>query len=233
MDSLAKYGPMFPKVVRLRDQLNEVQSMIAQERNRTVDRIRRDYEAALARKKILAGEVAQDKVDLGNLNQLLIQHNILMHEFETNQQLYGSLLKRLKDANVSAGLRATNIHIVDDALVPATPVRPKKLFNIAIGLIVGLTLGITLAFVQESLDNSVKNVEDVGRLIPVPVLAVIPSADFVLPRSSRLPGRNGKSAPKNGSVALVTFKRPASVLAESCRSLCTSQPPRGLPRCFN
>jgi polysaccharide biosynthesis transport protein len=222
MDSLARYGPEFPKVARLRDQVNEVHSMITQERSLAVDRIRRDYEAALGRKRILSGEVAQEKIEVGNLNQLLIQHNILKHEFETNQQLYDSLLKRLKDATVSAGLRATNIHIVDNALVPATPVRPKKLLNIAIGLIVGLILGITLAFVQESMDNSVKNAEDVERLVPLPTLAVIPSADSVLPRSSWLPGRNGKGVPKNGSVALAVFKRPASALAESCRSLCTS-----------
>jgi succinoglycan biosynthesis transport protein ExoP len=221
-DSLARYGPAFPKVVRLRDQLDAIQSMIAQERNRTVERIRRDYEASLAKKNILAAEVAQEKVEVGKLNQLLIQHNILKHEFETNQQLYDSLLKRLKDATVAAGFRATNIHIVDDALVPATPVRPKKLLNIAIGLIVGLILGITLAFVQEGLDNSVKNAEEMESLIPVPSLAVIPSAESLLPSESWHPGRNGNSALKNGSVALAVFKRPGSVFAESCRSLCTS-----------
>lgn len=221
-DSLARYGPQFPKVVRLRRQVDELQGMIAQERSRAVDRIRRDYEAARARKRILAAEVAREKIEVGKMNQLLIQHNILKHDFETNQQLYDNLLKRLKDATVSAGLRATNIHIVDHALVPATPIRPQKILYISVSFLVGLMLGIALAFAQEGLDNSVKNAEDVERLVPLPALAVIPSADSVLPRGSWLPGRNRQSVPTNGSVALAVFKRPTSALAESCRSLCTS-----------
>ena len=61
-----------------------------------------------------------EKGEVGKLNQLLIQHNILSRDFESNQQLYQSLLQRLKDATVSAGLRSTNIHLVD------TPCRPPN-----------------------------------------------------------------------------------------------------------
>src|SRR5438034_4716824 len=78
-----------------------------------VERLRNDYVAARGREKLLAAAVAKEKADVGALSQLLIQHNLLKREFDTNQQLYDSLLQRLKDATVSAGLRATNIHVVD------------------------------------------------------------------------------------------------------------------------
>ena len=222
VNALAQYGPKFPKVVRLTDQLNAIQALISQERQLTVGRIRRDYEAAMGREKILAQEVVREKIEVGNLNQLLIQHNILKHDFETNQDLYDSLLKQLKDATVTAGLRATNIHIVDNALVPAIPVRPRKAFNIAVGLMVGLILGVMLAFIQEGLDTSIKNAEDVERLLPVSNLAVIPATFSFKQRSSRARKDGPRTATQDHVVALAVSKHPNSALAESFRSLRTS-----------
>ena len=111
---------------------------------------------------------------MGRLNQLLIQYNILQHEFQTNQQLYESLLQRLKDATLSSGLRATNIHVVDEARPPLAPIRPRKVFNVAIGLMVGFILGVALAFVQEALDDSIKSIGQVERYLSTNALAVIP-----------------------------------------------------------
>ena len=217
MDALGQYGPNFPKVVRLRDQVNEIQSMIERERKRVVARIRNDYMAALGREKLLSGAVAQEKAEVGKLSQLLIQHNILKREFDTNEQLYESLLQHLKDATVSAGLRATNIHLVDPALIPTAPVRPRIIYNIAIGLMVGLILGVTLAFLQESLDTSVKSAEDVERLIAAPALAVIPLA-----RSSWRRMGGDRSQAQDGGVESIVLRHPTSSLAESYRTLRTA-----------
>ena len=217
VDAVGQYGPNFPKVKRLRDQLDEVQSIMERERKRLVLRIRNDYMAALGRERLLSAAVAQEKTEVGKLNQLLIEHNILKREFDTNQQLYESLLQRLKDATVSAGLRATNIHLVDSALVPAAPVRPRIMYNIAVGLLVGLVLGVTLAFIQESLDTSVKSAEELERLIAAPALAVIPLA-----RASWRRMGGDKSHSKNGSVESIVLRHPTSTLAESYRTLRTA-----------
>jgi len=221
VDVLGQYGPNFPRVARLRDQAREIQLLIEGERKRTVARIRNDYLSALGRQKLLATAVAHQKTAVGNLNQLLIQHNLLEREFETNQQLYESLLKRLKDATVSAGLRGTNIHVLDSAEAPAVPVRPNKVLNIAVGAMVGLLLGITLAFVQESLDYSIKSSEDVESLIGVPSLAIIPTASSASTSYAGIRRKDAKVT-RNGSVALAVVNEPASGLAEAYRALRTS-----------
>ncbi len=217
VDAVGQYGPNFPKVKRLHDQLDELQSIMERERKRMVMRIRNDYMAALGRERLLAAAVAKEKLEVGKLSQLLIEHNILKREFETNQQLYESLLQRLKDATVSAGLRATNIHLVDSALVPTSPVRPRIAYNIAVGLLVGLVLGLTLAFVQESLDTSIKSAEELERLLVAPALGVIPMA-----RSSWLKKGRDKRQPLNGSVESIVLRHPSSSLAEAYRTLRTS-----------
>ena len=221
-DALAQYGPNFPKVVRLRDQIQKITSLMAQQRKQVMDRIRHDYQAALGREKILADRVDQEKTSIGKANQFQIQQNILKHDFQTNQDLYDGLLLHVKNAMVSAGMHANNVHVIDHALVPSAPVRPRRGREIAVGLIVGLMLGITIAFVQEGFDSSIKNADDVERFIPAPALAVIPSAASVGSRSAwRTIG--GLAAPlNNGDIGLAVTKMPSSPIAESFRTLRTS-----------
>lgn len=226
-DALSEYGPKFPKVVRLQSQMKAMEGFIDGERHRLLERIRSDYVAAQGREKLLSDAVLEEKGEVGKLNQLLIRHNILKREFETNQQLYESLLQRLKDATVSAGLRATNIHVIDSAFVPSSPVRPQRLLNVGIALVVGLILGVTFAFIEEGLDNSIKSAEDVERLIAAPALAIVPAAGReggrIYGRAAGKPNKHGLGKPaSNGAVALAVLKHPASALSESYRALRTS-----------
>lgn len=221
IDALGQYGTNFPKVVRLRDQVTEIQSLIDGERKRTVDRIQNDYHAAVGREKLVAASVAEQKVEVGKINQLLIQHNMLQREFETNQQLYQNLLQKLKDATVSAGLKATNIHVVDPAVAPSLPVRPKKTINLLLGLMVGMLLGVSLAVVLEGLEHSsIKTAEDVERLLPATCLALIPMAGSGGTRYGYGLAKRGTAAPaENHRVALTVLKDPTSPVAEAYRAL--------------
>ena len=221
IDALGQYGSNFPKVIRLRDQVNAIQSLIDRERKHTIERIQNDYQAAVGREKLVAVSVAQQKGEVGKLNQLLIQHNMLQRDFETNQQLYQSLLQRLKDATVSAGLTATNIHLVDPAVPPAGPIRPKKRLNLAIGFMVGLLLGISLALGLEGLEHSsIKTAEDVEKLLPVTCLALIPLGGTQPPRYGLgLAKRGSEQTTPSGRIALSVLKDPTSPAAESYRAL--------------
>ena len=220
-EALAQYGPVFPKAVRLQKQVAQAETNLKAERSRLLDRIQSEYQAARKREALLAGAVAQQKRQESKLNQLLVQHNLLKGDFEANQKLYQRLMQQLKDATVAAGLRSTNIHIVDPALAPTLPVRPKKVLYIAIGLLLGAVFGTMLAFVQEAFDNSVKAPEDLEMLIATPTLAVIPGKRSIRPpRQFVLADRaNGH---RDGVVALTVAHEPSSPLAEAYRALRTA-----------
>jgi capsular exopolysaccharide synthesis family protein len=228
-EALSQYGPAFPKVLRLHEQIAEVRGEIEQEQNRVISRIRRDYEEARNRENLAAAAVAAQKEQVGKLNQLLVQHNLLQRDFEGNQQLYQSLLQRLKDATVSAGLRSTNIHLVDSALPPSLPVRPKRPLNIALGFLAGVVLGIMGAFVREAFDHSVKTAEEVEALLDAPTLAVIPlerpafaAKPGLLSRSNGEYDRDAARRRGRSAVALAISEKPQSVLAEAYRALRTA-----------
>jgi succinoglycan biosynthesis transport protein ExoP len=211
--TVAQYGPNFPNAKRLQLQLNASQVQIEHEQDRIINRMSSEYKAASDREKLAANGVAAQKEEVGNLNQLLVQDNMLRHEFETNQQLYESLLQRLKDATVSAALRSTNIHLVDSALPPNYPVRPRKLVNIVSAFWVGLILGVIGAFAQEAVDSSIKTAEEAEALMLTPALGVIPFEQGSWFKSRNL---------KNNHLVLSLTKYPNSALSEAFRALGTA-----------
>ena len=240
-EALSQYGPTYPKVLRIQDQIKDVDALIVRERNRMVENIHNEYLAAAKRQQFLAAALADQKKEVDKVSQFLIEHNLLKREFESNQTLYDGLLQRLKDATVSAGLRATNIHTIDEASVPSYPIRPNKVRNIEFALVAGLALGIALAFTQEALDNSIKNAQEMEKLTGLPTLAIIPMGMSSFGhRSGLLPGAGtGTGAGKNGTsspvVELSVLHKPGAAISEAYRALRTSvllstaeQPPRVL-----
>ena len=227
-EALAQYGPNFPKVVRLQSQIDENEGEIGREQDRIINRIHNEYATAADREKLANEAVSRQKAAVGEMNQLLVQHSMLQHEFESNQQLYQGLLQHVKDAAVSAGLRSTNIHLVDEALVPRFPVKPRKLSNIAMALGAGIVLGLLVAFAQETLDSSIKTAEEVESLTISPALAVIPFERLSWLSRHRLGKNSG-----DDHLTLALSKRPKSPLSEAFRVLGTaisipSHPPKTL-----
>ncbi|MGE7182748.1 YveK family protein [Peribacillus sp. NPDC006672] len=53
------------------------------------------------------------------------------------------------------------------------PVKPNPVLNIAIALVVGLMAGVGLAFLLEYLDNTIKDEDDIEKLLELPILGSI------------------------------------------------------------
>src|ERR1700688_4149167 len=96
------------------------------------------------------------------------------------------MLQKLKEAGITAGLRSSNIRVVDPALIPTGPSRPNKARNVMLSIFVGLVGGIGLALLREYLDNTVKSPDDIEALARLPSLAVVPALSNT---SGKRPGR--------------------------------------------
>jgi succinoglycan biosynthesis transport protein ExoP len=96
-------------------------------------------------------------------------------ELENAQQIRERLQIRVISEDVEAKMPKTSIvEVIDRAEPGLRPVRPNKVVNIFLGVIVGLAVGVGLAFFIEYLDTSVKTIDDVERALQAPVLGVIP-----------------------------------------------------------
>jgi capsular exopolysaccharide synthesis family protein len=223
-DAVNRYGPAYPKVVRLKAQIEAAEKALATQKQTIAREVETEYRAALQREQLLQQALDRQKQLASEEAQKLVQYNILKREAETNKQLYVSLLEKLKEAGLSAGLRSNNIRIVDPAMVPSAPARPQRARDITLALMVGLVGGIGLAFFREYLDNTVKTPDDIELLTSLPALAIVPTMGalgYGGPRRRMLPG--GRSAEAaTGKAALVSHEQPQSQMAEAFRALRTS-----------
>ena len=227
----ATFTPEYPRVKRLKSQIDEVAATLERERNAFARRVEDDYKAAANRTRLLDQAIAQQTRDFNQIAEKSIQYNILKREADTNKQLYDGLLQRLKEASVSAGLRASNVRVVDPAEAPRSPFKPRVMLNLALALLFGLSFGVGMAFVQEYLDNTLKTPDDVQRYLHLPTLGVIPAASSASRKklgygygSNVSKSLAGESFPKSESnVALQLIGTNGnSAISEAYRSLRTS-----------
>jgi capsular polysaccharide biosynthesis protein len=98
----------------------------------------------------------------------------------TDPQLAASIANTMA-AEFSAAVieikKVDSVSIVDEAVAPAIPVKPNKMLNILIALLVGLMAAVGLAFLLEYLDNTIKTSEEAENILGIPVLGLIPLYD--------------------------------------------------------
>jgi capsular exopolysaccharide synthesis family protein len=224
VEAVIQYGPNFPKVQRLAAQQNELETNLSNARKTLVESVKEEYSTARGHVEILQEALNRQKAEANNLAEKLVQYHILQHDAESNKQLYDGLLQKLKEAGISAGLRSSNIRIVDPALIPTSPSRPQKARNILLAILIGLVGGIGLAIFREYLDNTVKSPDDIESLTSLPSLAVVPSMPGLngYHRLSRLGGEAAHVVASGPRVELLSYSQPKSPVSEAFRALRTS-----------
>lgn len=222
-DALNQYGPNFPKVLRLQAQTRDLDQQIEHEKKNVITRLQSDYRAAQQREQLLVQALDAQKAEANQMAERLVQYNILKREAEANKTLYEGLLTKLKEAGISAGLRSSNIRVVDAAMIPSSPSRPAKTRNIALAFLVGLVGGIGLALLREYMDNTVKTPDDIEALSRLPSLAVVPA--FVGSNGNGRSSKLLKGVSVNGHdkrIELVAQHLPKSQMSEAFRALRTA-----------
>lgn len=221
-DAVNQYGPNFPKVLRLQAQIKSLDDQMTRERKGIVVQLENDYREAKQHEDLLSKALDEQKTEVNAMSEKMIQYNILKREAEANKVLYDSLETKLKEAQISSGLKSSNLRIVDPAMVPSTPSRPAKGRNIALAFLVGLVGGIGLALLREYLDNTVQTPDDVETLARLPSLAVVPAfgGQLAEAKSARLFKASTNGHQKH--IELVAQHLPKSPMSESFRALRTA-----------
>ncbi len=215
-----QFGPSYPKVAQLNNQLKEIDNQMQLELKKIADRVRGQYLAAQQQEAMLRAEFDKQKQEANKLNENAIDYTLLKRDVDVNRQLYEGLLEKLKEAGVTAGLRSNNIHIVDAASTPMYPTEPNIPRNLAFAFVLGLTTGIGMAFLLENMDNTVRTTEQAQVISGLPALGMIPMGSK---NGLDSPGKKLMSvASSREAIELVTQARPQSQMAESYRALRTS-----------
>lgn len=219
-DLSTQFGPSYPKLTQLNNQLKEIDLQIKAEMKKVASKVRGQYIEALQRENLLQEAFEKQKQEANKLNESAIKYIELKREVETNRQLYEGLLEKLKEAGVSAALKTNNFRVLDKATPPSGPIEPNIPRNLMFAAVLGLASGVGLAFLQEGMDKTVRTTEQAQMISGLPSLGMIP-----LGSKSAREGPNAKRlviASSKEAVELVTQVRPQSQMAESYRALRTS-----------
>ncbi|MGA1794816.1 MAG: GumC family protein [bacterium] len=204
-----KYGAKHPHIVEITSKRDLIGEKVRAEVQKIINSIKTEYEIALAEENVLKEALEEQKREAMELNKKAIRYGVLKREAESNKEVFNVVLNRLKETDLTRGLKASNITIVDPAELPQYPIRPRKKLNIILAAVIGLMVGVGLAFFFEYLDDTVKTPDDLKRYFGMPFLGPIPHHDFSQHASQKYP-------------ELVTFFDPKSKVSEAYKGLRTS-----------
>lgn len=178
-EKLGTYKPDYPEMVSIKSRIREIDQQIARAASEVSGSISNsyagEYRAALGREQQLRARVAELTGGVLDLRNRQIQYNILSREVDTNRSLYDGLLQRYKQVSVPGSAGASQVSIVDRALVPGAPFAPNLSRNLLISMLVGLMTGVGVAFAIEFIDDTIKNPDDMRNRLHLTLLGVVPS----------------------------------------------------------
>jgi succinoglycan biosynthesis transport protein ExoP len=222
------YKPKHPERISKEYQLEQLRERINEEIQKIVNRIRSEYDILIAKEKELKAALAEQNRKALELNKKAIQYNVLQREANINKQIYDSVLNRSKETELTKVSEASNIKLLDKAIVPKAPISPNIKKNMLIALIFALLGGVGIAFFIEYIDKSIKSPLDVEEYLELPLLGVIPSFESLSPSSKKFSldilKRKEKLKRKKYSIEkqLITIIEPTSIATEAYRNLRTN-----------
>jgi succinoglycan biosynthesis transport protein ExoP len=207
----SKYTDRHPQVIILKQKLNKVKKDLSDTMTRLIAQ----------QKELTAKEIT--------LAQL--KRNVVMAE-----EIYSMFKQKYEEARILEAEKARDVEIIESASKPSRPIKPTVISNITIGILSGLLIGLIMAFVTESFDTTISSIDDIEKLLKIPVFGIIPNTGLEKGKMRFFKWlKIGKREPEKGISLerLVTLFEPSSVVAEAYRTLRTNLELIGLKKFGN
>lgn len=168
-----------------------------------------------AQKTAIDSKIKELNTTLKSLPDLQRQYLQLYRDVEVNTQLYTSLLNSYQQLKVAKAGEIGTVRIIDTAVEPVAPIKPKKLIILALSLIVGGFLGVLLALVRNLFKSSgVRSSEEIENVLNLPVYAMIPRSTV---QESRI-----RILKKRKRIPILAMSNNQDIAIESLRSIRTA-----------
>ena len=187
------YTDKHPRVLTVQASIAETKLRLANEVSRIVNaespaanpvhvgllqaRIQAEAElaAASAQREALGKVMAEGEAELAKLPSKEQGMARVMRDALVAQEIYSMLAKRFEEARISEVMQPTDAQVVNPAVEPDRPIRPRKALNVAIAALLGLFAGVGAAFAIEFMNRTIRTADDVKETLGLPVLGAIPN----------------------------------------------------------
>ncbi|WP_030128840.1 polysaccharide biosynthesis tyrosine autokinase [Pseudomonas sp. QTF5] len=177
-----RYGPKHPTLAAARAELRTATDSLRLQVQQVVASIEQDYQLSRANENSLRKSFNSNKAQLQDISRKEFQLREFQREVDSSRALYETFVTRLKETAATSDMDSTKARIVDPAIVPLEPSKPRKTLILAIVAIVAALIGVALALLSETLNKTFKTDEAIESTLDVPLLSVVP---LVTKRSRR------------------------------------------------
>jgi polysaccharide export outer membrane protein len=234
----AEYGPTYPRVVEIQNQLNDLKAQLNAENAKLLERFRRAYEASRSHEELLRAQLDQRTEAALQKNKALMQYELLSLQARASSELLARLTAKLEESGLAAGVRSPGITIVDPPIEPYKPSVPDLPLYMAISIVAALWLAYAAVMLVEALRRPVAGTAAAVLLValclmhlnllraqaPLPSTQGIPAGvtQPVLTPNSQHPTPNPKEAPQIWNAP--STPQSATTSAEPIRTTGVAQP---------
>jgi uncharacterized protein involved in exopolysaccharide biosynthesis len=106
-------------------------------------------------------------------------YRLLVRDLDNAQLKYQQLRAKQSDVQISENLeterKGERFTMIEPPLPPEKPISPNRILILVMGFVLSLAAGVGAVVLVDSLDPSIRGINDVRRLLSVPPLAAIPT----------------------------------------------------------
>jgi capsular exopolysaccharide synthesis family protein len=168
------YGPGHPEYRKAAAQVEELSRQLEETRSSIQQRIQIEYRQAVERENMLRDAVNQTKAEFDRLNARSFDYQALKQEADADKKLYDELFRKIKEAGINAGFQNSTVRLADAARPALRPVFPNIKIFLAIAFAASTFLAVAAAIVSDSLDKTIRDPEQVSRLLKTEVVGTLP-----------------------------------------------------------
>jgi succinoglycan biosynthesis transport protein ExoP len=173
------------KIQQLQAQIADLEQQSTQHRSDIIRRLGVQNSETGRRKQLLTEAYQEQLGVVSDQSEKEVRYNILKKEVDANQEIYQSMLQRVKQASLVAALRSSDVRVVSPATPATSSYRPSLPLNLSLGMLLGLAVTGGYILLRERTDASLRAPGQSVKHLDVPELAVIPSAR--IGHSERIP----------------------------------------------
>lgn len=211
-----RYKAKHPKMIAAKGSLRETQTKLRQAVDSQPAILRNAIEQSKATEAELLRALHEQEGTAVALNRTAIGYQELARQAETDRALYESVLRQIKQTDLTKDIKTDAVSIAEHASLPRSPVNPIPSKTIMFGLLAGLAFGLAVVFGADALDRSVKTVDQAEDTLGLPVLAAIPETKGSDTKKVR---DDNNSAPREAAMYRLVDEAPSGPIAESFRNL--------------
>lgn len=170
-----KFKPAHPDVQRVQAQFDELQRVKGARANQIVSAMQAELGQLQKREAELRQAMERQKELAASQSRKTTELEALRKEADSAKSLYEVLLQKLNETDIAASIRNNNVTIIERAVAPSSPMRPKKMRLAGLASLIGLALGVLLVLGRDYLNNTIRDPEEIERYLHVDLLAAVPN----------------------------------------------------------